>query len=162
MLSAHRTKVGLQAGVLAGTAVIVLFFLLDLVRLQPLATPMNLSAQFMGPGGPLIEMPVISQLVATTIFAGNLLTLTILHFLAFSILGVGAVWGCERCRIKLNVATGALYGLIAGSLVFYGCVALLGTNVLTDLPGPVSIAVGNLLAGAVMGGFVHGFWRTEA
>ena len=135
MLSVHRTKVGLQAGVLAGTAVIVLFFLLDLVRLQPLAT---------------------------TIFAGNLLTLTILHFLAFSILGVGAVWGCERCRIKLNVATGALYGLIAGSLVFYGCVAFLGTNVLTDLPGPVSIAVGNLLAGAVMGGFVQGFCRTEA
>ena len=135
MLSVHRTKVGLQAGVLAGTAVIVLFFLLDLVRLQPLAT---------------------------TIFAGNLLTLTILHFLAFSILGVGAVWGCERCRIKLNVATGALYGLIAGSLVFYGCVALLGTNVLTDLPGPVSIAAGNLLAGAVMGGFVQGFCRTEA
>jgi hypothetical protein len=127
MLSAHRTKVGLQAGVLAGTAVIVLFFLLDLVRLQPLAT---------------------------TIFAGNLLTLTILHFLAFSTLGVGAVWGCERCRIKLNVATGAL--------VFYGCVALLGTNVLTDLPGPVSIAVRNLLAGAVMGGFVQGFCRTEA
>jgi hypothetical protein len=155
MVSTVRTKLGLQAGLLAGASVMVLFFLMDLAQLQPLGTPMNLGARFLGPGSPIIQMPVVSQAVNVAIYAGNLLTLTVLHFLAFSILGLGAVWGCDGCGIKLNVATGALYGLIAGSVVFYGCILLCGTHVMADLPGPFSVVAANLLAGSVMGGFVQ-------
>lgn len=155
MNSVNRTKTGIQAGLLAGSAVVLLFFLLDLFRLQPFSTPMALGSSILVPGGLLLETPVIAQIVSLVMFAGNLLTLTVLHFLAFSFLGLGAVWGCEECGVKLNVLSGALFGVTVGSLLFYGCFALFGDHVLAFLPGPASVLLANLLAGAVMGGFVQ-------
>ena len=80
-------------------------------------------------------------------FAGNLLALSILHFLAFSLLGVGATWGCDRCRIPLNVLTGALFGVTLGTLLFYGCMAFCGDAVLAVTPGHIVVALANLTAG---------------
>jgi hypothetical protein len=140
---------------LAGGAVVLLFFLLDLLRLQPFSTPLALSSSILMPGGVILETPIISQVVGIVMFAGNILTLTILHFLAFSFLGLGAVWGCEECGVKLNILTGALFGITVGSLLFYGCTALCGDQVLAVLPGPASVLLANLVAGAVMGGFVQ-------
>ena len=147
--------VGIQAGLLGGFAVAALFFLLDLARLEPLATPYALGTTLLGPSSLAIDAPVLSELVAIVAFAGNLLAFTLLHFLAFSLLGIGAVWGCEECGISLNIGTGALFGLVICSLVFYGCVALGGGHVLAASPGPMSVAGGNLFAGAVMGGYTQ-------
>jgi hypothetical protein len=155
MVSKHHITVGIQAGLLAGASIVVLFFLLDLVRFQPLASPLALGGRLFGPSGPALDTPVLSQLVSITMFAGSLLTLTILHFLAFSLLGVSAVWWCEECGIRLNLATGALYGIMAGSFVFYSCLALASDHVLANFPGPWTVALANLTAGAVMGGFVQ-------
>ena len=152
---ARRTRTGVQAGLLGGSAVALVFFLFDLLRLQPMSTPMALSSRFLGPGGVLIEAPVIGQLVAIVMFAGNLLTLSLLHLLAFSVLGLGAVWGGEECGVRLNVYSGAIFGVTVGSAVFYGCLSLVGEQVLADLPGPMSVLLANLLAGAIMGGFVQ-------
>jgi hypothetical protein len=55
----------------------------------------------------------------------------------------------------LNVYSGAIFGVTVGSAVFYGCLALVGEQVLADLPGPMSVLLANLLAGAIMGGFVQ-------
>jgi hypothetical protein len=155
MESVHRTRTGIQAGLLGGSAVVLLFFLLDLFRLQPLSTPIALGNSILMPGGFLLDTPVISQVVSLVMFAGSILTLTILHFLAFSCLGLGAVWGCEECGVKLNVLSGALFGITVGSLLFYGSLSLGGDQILANLPGPVSVLLANLMAGAVMGGFVQ-------
>jgi hypothetical protein len=153
MISKWQTKAGIQGGLMAGAAVLVLFFLFDLARLHPLATPFSLSAQLLGPRGPTLDMPVISQVLAVIVFAGNLLSLTILHFLAFSFLGVGAVLGCENCRLPLNVGTGALLGATVGSGAYYACMALFGDHVLAGSPGIPSVLAANLVAGALLGGF---------
>jgi hypothetical protein len=153
MISKWQTRAGIQGGLMAGAAVLILFFLFDLARLQPLATPFSLSAQLLGPNGLSLDMPVISQVLAIVIFAGNLLSLTVLHFLAFSLLGVGAIWGCENCRFPLNIATGALLGITAGTGAYYACMALFGDHVLAGSPGVPSVLAANLVAGALLGGF---------
>jgi len=163
MTSTWKTRAGIQGGFLAGAAVLVLFFLFDLARLQPLATPFSISAQLMGPTGPILDMPVVSQVLAVVVFAGNLLSLTILHFLAFSLLGVGAIWGCESCRLSLNLATGALLGVTAGSGAYYACMAVFGDHVLAGSPGIPGVLAANLVAGAILGGFyqlrrARSFW----
>jgi hypothetical protein len=155
MVAKHRTKVGIQAGLLAGASIVVLFFLLDLVRLQPLATPLAFGGHLFGPNGPFLDTPVLSQLVAITQFAGNIFTLTILHFLVFSFLGVSAVWWCEQCGFSLNISTGALFGILVGSLVFYASLALGSDHVIANFPSPWSVALANLTGGAVMGWFVQ-------
>ena len=155
MASTKRTRIGIQAGLLAGASVAILFLVLDMAQMRPLATPFALSAHLLGPASPALEFPVISQLVGIVIFAGNILALSILHFLAFSLLGIGAVWGCDRCRVPLNVVTGALFGITVGTMVFYACISFCGEAVLADLPGPMNVVLANLAAGAVMGGFVQ-------
>jgi hypothetical protein len=138
---------------MAGAAVLILFALFDLTRLQPLATPFALSTQILGPSGPTLEMPVISQVIGIAVFTGNVLSLTILHFLAFSFLGLLAVWGCENCRLPLNLVTGAILGLVVGSGVYFTCMALYGGHVLAETPGFPSVFLANLTAGALMGGY---------
>jgi hypothetical protein len=155
MTSKQMTKVGIQGGLLAGAFIALFFFLSDLVRLQPLSTPLALGGHLFGPNFPNLDMPVVSQVVAITVFAGNVLTLTILHFLAFSLLGIGAVRWCAVCGIRGNIVAGALYGFLVGSIVFYTCLAVGGDYVLANLPGPWSVAFANVMAGAVMGGFVQ-------
>jgi len=155
MAAVRCVTVGIRAGLLGGFAVAILFFLLDLARLEPLATPFALGTTLLGPFGSTVDIPVLSELVSITAFAGNILALTLLHFLAFSILGICALRGCESCGVPFNVMTGALFGLVVCSLVFYGCLALGGSHVLAAAPGPVAVAGGNLFAGAVMGGFAQ-------
>jgi hypothetical protein len=83
MVSKHRTLVGVKGGIMAGASIVGPSFLLYRVRLRLLATPLALGGHLFGPGGPFLDTPVLSQLLSITIFAGNLLTLTSLHFLAF-------------------------------------------------------------------------------
>lgn len=146
-----RTQVGIQMGLIGGAAVAGMFFLLDLLHLRPLATPLALSAHLLGPINPPVDMPVVSQALAVAIFAGNVLALTFLHFLAFGVLGLGTVWGCKTCRLPLNAITGALYGVILGTVAFYGCTAAFGQATLMDIPGPLTVVLTNLTAGAIMG-----------
>ena len=155
MGSIARTRLGIQAGLLGGAVVAALFFVLDLARLEPLRTATALSARFLGPTSPMLDLPVFSQLLSVAVFAGNLVALTLLHFLAFSLLGVGAVWGSEKLRVPLNAATGALYGVTLGTTAFFGCVALCGTQVLAGSPGLTGVVLANVASGAVMGGFVQ-------
>lgn len=155
MVSKHRTIIGIQAGLLAGASIVVLFFLLDLARGQPLAVPLALGGHFIGPSGSFLDTPFLSQLLPIAMFAGNLLTFTILHFLAFSFLGIGLVWWCKECGFRGNIATGALYGILVGSLIYYSSLALAGDHVLASFPSPLAVGVANLTAGAVMGAFIQ-------
>ena len=148
-----QARIGVQAGLLAGTVVAATFFVADLARLAPLATPMALNSAFLGPSGMLFNDPVLLKSAAIVTFGVRLVVVTLMHLLVFLALGAGAAALCHACRVPLNALTGALYGLVICSLVF--CTAIWLTNAATvvELPSLGSILLVNLLAGAIMGGY---------
>lgn len=141
---------GVVAGMLAGAAVMVGYFLVDLVHLDPFATPVRLATVVVRPHGPDLDLPGVSQALAFLGFGVRLLAFTVLHFLVFALLGVGAAF-CQRTfGVAGDVLTGAIYGLVVCTAAFYASLGLLGGEFLAS-PGPGSVLVANLLAGAVMG-----------
>lgn len=157
----ERVTQGVQAGLLAGVAVAVVFFVADLVQLAPLSTPAALQQAFIGPGGTFIELPVEARVAAMVAFGIRFVSFTVLHFLAFALLGVGAaVVLCGR-PFRACAAGGACYGLVACSAVFYGSLAVTGAHLLGEMPGFGAVVGVNILAGAVMGAYL-GLGRQSA
>lgn len=150
-----RVTQGIQAGLLAGLAVAVFFFVGDLLRLTPLSTPFALSQTFLGPGGFEFDFPVLSQIITIVAFVGRVLAFTALHFLIFAMLGVGAVSFFDWLRWPLNVGTGALYGLVAYTVAFYASTAVRNVDVVAGVPGFWAVVTANLLAGGIMGGYLR-------
>ena len=148
-----QARIGVQAGLLAGTVVAVTFFFADLARLAPLATPTALSCSFLGSCDRSFYSPIVVESVTIISLGGRLAALTLLHLLVFSALGAGVVALCHYSRVPLNALTGALYGLVACSLVFYTAIWLSNAATAIELPSLGSILLVNLLAGAVMGGY---------
>jgi hypothetical protein len=149
----RKIGVGTQAGLLAGAVVATTFFLADVGRLEPLTTPMALSGRFLGATAKMLDDRILADSFAIASFGAHLAAITLVHFLAFAVLGVIAVLICHAWQIPLNAVTGALFGLVAFSLVFY--VATWFTNAASpvNLPGPGTVLMVNVLAGAVMGGY---------
>ncbi len=147
-----QARIGVQAGLLAGTVVAATFFVADLARLAPLATPTALSCSFLG-SCDVVLSPLVVESVTMISLGGRLAALTLLHLLVFSALGAGVVALCHYSRVPLNALTGALYGLVACSLVFYTAIWLSNAATAIELPSLGSILLVNLLAGAVMGGY---------
>jgi len=154
-----RARMGVQAGLFAGAVVATTFFFLDLAQPTMLATPTALGCSFLGPCRMSFDNPLVIESVTVISLAGRLTALTLLHLLVFSALGVGVVALCHYCRVSLNVLTGALYGLVACSLVFYTATWLTNAANLVVLPSVSSVLLVNLLAGAVMGGYFQ--WATR-
>ena len=132
---------GVVAGLLGGTAVAVFFFLVDVAQGDPFRTPAFLAdALFSGAG----------------VTAGPLLigVFTILHLLVFAVIGAGAVLLFRWAELPQNLLLGAVYGLFVSSAIFYASLIVTGVEV---LPAPwwTAVLVGNLLAGVVMGGYLH-------
>ncbi len=147
-----QARIGVQAGLLAGTVVAATFFVADLARLAPLATPTALSCSFLG-SCDVVLSPLVVESVTIISLGVRLAVLTLLHLLVFSALGAGVVALCHYSRVPLNALTGALYGLVACSLVFYTAIWLSNAATVIELPSLWSILLVNLLAGAVMGGY---------
>ncbi len=141
---------GAVAGVYAGTALIALFFVIDLLRLQPLATPAFLSSAMLGqpveasPG--LLAALKVADII---LLARNITTFTMLHFGVFASLGIGAAFLFECLEVPKNVGTGALYGMLVGSTVFYGGLAILAGDLLAA-PDWRLLLFGNGVAGVIM------------
>lgn len=150
----QRVTQGVQAGLLAGAAVAVFFFVADLVRLEPLSTPAALQRTFLGPGGTAMDFPVVARVAAVGSFVVRLLTFTVVHLLAFAGLGAGAGIVLAGRRLGACALAGAAYGLVACSLVFYGSLAVTDAHLLAAVPGFFAVITANLLAGAVMGVYV--------
>lgn len=157
----ERFSQGIQAGLLAGITVAVVFFVADLVRLTPLATPAALERIFLGPGGTFIDLPVEARVAALVLLGIRLISFTILHLLAFAVLGVGAALVLGGRPLGACVVGGACYGAIACSVAFYGSVAVTGAHLVADTPGILAVIGANLVAGAVMGTYV-GLGRQSA
>jgi len=136
---------GAIAGLLAGATLIVLFFVMDLIGGQPLATPTFLAGILFG--NAMAE-------------AGSVLIglYTAAHFLVFILLGIGAAMFFTAFDIPRNLVIGAAYGLFACSAVFYPALIITGTDILTAPAWP-AVFFGNVIAGTVIVGYLH--WASE-
>jgi hypothetical protein len=150
-----------QAGLLSGTFVAVSFFVADLVDLAPLSTPLalmsKLSLRDVPPDGasPGLDLAAMSEVASWVSLGGGLVALTTVHLLAFALLSVAALAFFRRYHVPLNAATGAAFGLVVYSLVFELGMAIVSPNLVVGVPGFWSIAGVNLLAGAIMGGYLR-------
>lgn len=132
---------GVVGGLLAGTVLVVLFYFYDLGRGTPLGTPAYLLGALFGKEAYEPTFAVVA-------------TYTVLHYVAWSGLGLLASLLIEWLELPRNLLLGAAYGLFACSLVFYGGLIVTGTDVL-DAPAWPAVFFGNALAGVVMFAYFH-------
>jgi len=144
---------GVRAGLLAGGFVAATFFVTDLARLQPLATPTALSGALIGSVAASSVPRILTSGIAIVSFGGHLASITLVHFLAFAALGAASVLAFRALEVPLNAWTGAVYGFAGFSLVFYAATWLTNASSVVELPSLGSVLLVNLLAGAVMGGY---------
>lgn len=137
------------------------FFVGDLIRLAPLSTPaalmwkLSLRELPQDGGGSNLGLAAASDVASWASLGGGLAALTILHLLTFALLAVAAVACFERLHVPMHAATGAVWGLVVYSLVFELGMVAVHPNLVADVPGFWSVAGANLLAGAVMGGYLQ-------
>ncbi|MDT8369368.1 MAG: hypothetical protein RQ745_09190 [Longimicrobiales bacterium] len=123
---------GMIAGLLGGTVLAIVFFLTDLFFGTPLATPAFMAEALLGASG-LAGVPAY----------------TVLHYLAFLVVGLATAWAVDRLRMNAPILVGLALGGFLFVLVFYGAVALNGTNVIA-MVGWATALIGNLAAGLAM------------
>ena len=148
-----RAVRGAQAGAIAAAGVALSFFVLDLIQLQPLATPGALSGAVYGPAGFDWDLTSVSGLLAGLSIAYRIATFTILHFLTFALVGVFASLQFDwkhRVGLKPLLAVAVLC-----TLAFSGTVAASGSVVALESLGPVTIVGMNLFAAILLVGFLR-------
>ncbi|MGH7502470.1 MAG: hypothetical protein ACREL7_12025 [Longimicrobiales bacterium] len=145
VLREHRTiREGLVAGVAGAVAVMVWFLVLDLVRGQLFFTPGALgSALFYGARG--------TAEVQTTF--ETVLGYTGIHIAAFMAAGLLASALTEGARRDPPLLLGLVLFFVTLEVLFIGLIAIMATWLL-DAMDWWTIVVGNLIAAAVMGGYL--------
>ena len=132
---------GVIAGLIGAAVLAVWFLLVDLAAGDPFRTPAMIGGALLG----LEELEPNPGLVAL---------FTVIHFLAFALVGVGAAWALSQLERAPNVPMGMVLGFVLFNGVFFGSAAVTGIDVVAQL-GWVEVLVGNLLAGIVMVSFLH-------
>ena len=144
---------GEEAGAVAAAGVALTFFVLDLLRLQPLGTPGALSGAVFGPAGLEWDLTTLSGLFAGLSTAFRIATFTVVHFLAFALVGVLASllfdWK-HRAGLKPFLAVAVLC-----TLAFSAAVAGAGSVVALESVGPVAVVLVNLLAAILLVGYLR-------
>lgn len=140
-VSRESVRHGIVGGLIAGALLAVLFYFYDLGRGEPFATPAFLYAALLG-----------NDTVAATF--GVVALYTVIHFGAWSGLGVLAAAILEWGDIPRNILLGAAYGLFACSVLFYGGLIVTGAEVLAAPAWP-AVLFGNALAGMAMFTYFH-------
>ena len=146
----NRIKAGIVAGLAAGLSVAVMVLVYDLVNREPLSTPVLLAGTVLGT--PIDVQPGLGFMswVASVLQAGwAIAAYTAAHFAVFAIVGIGAAAVFLGSRVPGNVLTGALYGALAGTAVFYAGLALLAPAFLA-VPDWRLVVITNAVAGVVM------------
>src|SRR5262249_28177999 len=134
-------KRGAIAGILGGLALAVWFLVIDLIAHQPLRTPAFLASALMGRA----EVQFSAGLIAVY---------TVVHFLAFIIVGLVVTWLIERTETPPHFLLGLVLGFLLFDLVFYLGVIVTGVNVVRALGWP-EVLTGNLVAGITLMGYLH-------
>jgi hypothetical protein len=139
---------GLVAGVVGGGSVALWFLIVDIVAGRPLFTPAVLGAAvFFGLRDP----------AALTISSNAIVAYTVLHFLAFLVVGVII----SAVLTEITKTPHVLWLLVEFFVVFefgfYAAVALFFAPLLEELAW-INVAVGNLIAAGTLGYY---FWRVH-
>ncbi|MGB5303010.1 MAG: hypothetical protein WBO43_00400 [Gemmatimonadota bacterium] len=138
---------GALAGVLAGAAMMILFFAYDMLSFKPLATPDFLSSALLGGGEPNAETAVKLR---TARIAG----FTTFHLLVFTVLGITLARFLRFTGLKKTLLAGGLYGLIVCTAIFNVSMQVTGTQLAAATGWPALLA-GNFAAGIVMVAFLR-------
>lgn len=145
---------GIISGLLGAAAVALWFFVFDLVRGEPLFTPAALgSVVFYGAEG-------VGQV---QIDVTTVLGYTALHFAAFGALGAAVSAALSRAGKVPHLLLGGILLFVALEALFLGALTIVAEFLLGNLAW-WTVAIGNLLAVLVMGGFFAlrhpGLWST--
>ena len=145
----HRlVRDGVVAGVLGATAVAVWFLGVDLVYAQAFATPAALGRGLLRLFGP-------PGMEGTAVFV---IGYTIFHYAAFIAAGLLVSVIVHWAQTQPTVLAGAMMLFVAFEIGFYGLSAALQESPFLGALGWAQVALGNLIAAAVMGGYM---WRTH-
>ena len=145
-----RAVRGAEAGAIAAGGVALSFFVLDLIRLQPLATPGALSGAVFGPAGFELDLTSLSGLVAGLSTAYRIATFTILHFALVGVLASLLFDWKYLAGLKRLLAVAALC-----TAAFYGTVSVSGSVVALESVGPGMVVAVNLFAAILLVGYLH-------
>jgi hypothetical protein len=135
-------RFGALAGLLAGAAIMILFFGYDVLWFRPLATPDILTGALLGGGD--LDAGTLTKLRSTRIAI-----FSILHLVAFVFLGILFARFFRFTQLRKTLLSGGLFGLIVCTAVFSASMQLTGTQMSAE-PGWPAILAGNFGAGIVM------------
>ena len=135
-------RYGVLAGLLAGAAIMILFFFYDVLWFRPLATPDFLSNALLGGGDLSAETLIKLRSTRIVIFS-------ILHLVAFTFLGILFARFFRFTQLRKTLLSGGLYGLIVCTAVFSASMQVTGTQMSAE-PGWPALLAGNFGAGIVM------------
>jgi hypothetical protein len=149
----ERALRGVEAGAIAAAGMALSFFILDLVRLEPLATVGTLSGALPGPGATTLDLTNLSGVVAAVSTGLRIAAFGFGHFLAFMLAGVLASVLFDWRRLGGVGRFAVLAALCIGA--FYASVAWSNSVVAVESVG-VPLVVGvNLFAAALLGFGLH-------
>lgn len=132
---------GTVAGILAAAVMALWFLVIDASQGAPFRTPALLASSLVG-----VE--------AFETRPGLIALYTVIHFVAFIVVGVLVTWGLARMKTAPSMLLGLVLGFILFDIVFYASVYVTGIDVVEAL-GWVEVLTGNLLAGLTMMGYLH-------
>lgn len=143
-------KRGSVAGLWAGAAVALFFLVLDLFQLEPLATPRLLARNLMGGVAPAETaggMGALAWLGDVALAIRGVAAYTAVHFAAFVLVGIAGAWCFAEGRLPINAGAGALFGVVAGTLLFGLGMAFFAQ---ASLPSWTMVVLANAIAGVVI------------
>lgn len=127
---------GVIGGILAATAIVLFFLVLDAVRGETLETPRFLASVLLGRE-------------SGEVGAALIVLYTVLHYAVFAAVGAATAWLLQRLRAPATVLLGLVLGFLLFDIVFYASVALTGTEVVRAIGWP-SFLASNLIGGVVL------------
>lgn len=137
-------RTGVTAGIIGATVVAILFFVVDMVRGQPLAVPAGLGHLVLHGVGMGEEMSRPAKIIAYTIF----------HYAAFAVVGVAAAAVARRAESQPTILAGALVAFVMAEIGFTAMSFMLSQSRTLGVVTWYQVAAGNLLAAAAMGWYL--------
>jgi hypothetical protein len=142
------TREGIIAGAIGATGVALWFLLVDTIAGQPFYTPRVLGSAMLSLFGPPRGEGALTFVLAYTIF----------HYAVFVGVGMLLTFVVHQAESEPSMLAVFLILFIIFELGFYGLVAILAESRFLGALAWYQIALGNLVAAALMGGYM---WRSH-
>jgi hypothetical protein len=136
-MNADILKRGVVAGIVGALSIVLWFFVVDLIRGEPLATVRFVSGALLG-GPALAAVPAY----------------TVLHFMSFQVFGVSSAWALDALKVSAPTLLGLALGALLFDMIFYGSVIATGADVVGEF-GWRNVLAGNVLAGLAITHTIH-------